>query len=99
MDLKATNKKATYDRIRYWVSKERLVGVKSEFFTVSGKKFKAATFEYENNIMIKGKPIAFVSKMVITDAVIKGNVTTMVYGKVKVKRIPDSTFNLNLLMR
>ena len=76
-----------------------MVGVKSEFFTVSGKRFKSATFEYENSIMIQGKPQPFVSKMVITDAVMKSNVTTMTYGKVKVKKIPDSTFNLNLLVR
>jgi hypothetical protein len=99
LDLKATNKKATYDRIMYWISKERLVGVKSEFFTVSGKKFKVVTFEYENRIMVEGKPIAFVSKMVITDAVIKGDVTTMTYEKVTPKKIPDSAFNLNLLVR
>ena len=99
LDLKATNKKATYDRIKYWVSKERLVGVKSDFFTVSGKRFKSATFEYDNSIVISGESRPFVSKMVITDAVMKDNITTMTYGKVKLKRIPDSTFNLNLLMR
>ena len=42
-DLAAINQKVTYDRIKYWVSMERLVGVKSEFFTVSGKMFKEAT--------------------------------------------------------
>src|SRR3990172_8312257 len=34
-DLKAKNKQVTYDRIKYWVSKERMVGVKAEFFTLS----------------------------------------------------------------
>ena len=99
LDLKATNKKATYDGIKYWISKGRLVGIKSEFFTVSGKKFKSATFEYENSIVVEGKPMPFVSKMVITDAVIKDNVTTMTYDKVKFKKIPDAAFNLNLLVR
>ena len=99
LDLRATNKKATYDRINYWVSEQRLVGVKAEFFTVSGKMFKLATFEYGNSILIEGKPKPFVSKMVITNAVIKEDVTTMIYNKVKIKKIPDSTFNLNLLMR
>lgn len=98
-NLIANNKKVTYDRIRYWISKERLIGVKSEFFTVSGKMFKSATFEYENSILIKGKPKLFVSKMVITDAVVKSNVTTMNYSKVRIKKIPDSAFNLNLLVR
>jgi outer membrane lipoprotein-sorting protein len=99
LDLKATNKKATYDRIKYWISKGRLVGIKSEFFTVSGKKFKSASFKYENSIMVEGKPVAFVSKMVIMDALIKANVTTMTYDKVKLKKIPDAAFNLNLLVR
>ena len=99
LDLKATNKKATYDGIKYWISKGRLVGIKSEFFTVSGKKFKSATFEYENSIPVEGRPMPFVSEMVITDAVIKGNVTTMTYDKVTLKKIPDAAFNLNLLVR
>jgi hypothetical protein len=99
LDLKATNKKVTYDRIRYWVSKKRRVGVKAEFFTISGKHFKSADFEYDNRITVQGVKRPFVSKMIITDAVIKGNVTTMTYEKVTLKKIPDSAFNLNLLMR
>ncbi|MDL1983999.1 MAG: outer membrane lipoprotein-sorting protein [Deltaproteobacteria bacterium] len=99
LDLTAINKKVTYDRIKYWVSKKRLVGVKAEFFTVSGKIFKSATFEYGNSIPIEEKPKPFVSKMIITDAVIKENVTTMTYSKIRLKKIPDSTFNLNLLVR
>ena len=98
-DLTATNKRATYDRIKYWISKKRLVGVKADFFTVSGKMFKSATFEYNNRIMVQDEPRAFVSKMVITNAVIKEDITTMMYSEVKIKRIPDSTFNLNLLVR
>ena len=42
LGLKAANKNVTYDRIKYWVSKERLVGVKAEFYTLSGKLFKTA---------------------------------------------------------
>lgn len=99
LDLVATNKRATYDRIRYWVSKKRFVGVKSEFFTVSGKLFKTAAFEYNNKVKINGNTQLFISKMVIKDAVIKENITTMIYRKVKIKKIPDSVFNLNLLVR
>lgn len=99
LDLRAVDKKVTYDRIKYWVSKKRLIGVRAEFFTVSGKMFKSAAFEYENSIMVKDKPQLFISKMVITDAIVKENITTMTYEKVKIKKIPDSTFNLNLLVR
>ena len=98
-DLKAVNKKVTYDRIRYWVSKEKLVGKKAEFYTISGKLFKTATFEYDNQIKINNESNLFVSKMVITNAVLKNDITTMHYSKIKTKKISDSTFNLNLLVK
>jgi hypothetical protein len=98
-DLEAVDKKATYDRIKYWISKERLAGVKADFYTVSGKLFKSATFEYEHTVNVEGSPRPFISKMIITNAVIKDDVTTMRYGKVKLGRVPDSTFNLNLLVK
>ncbi len=98
-DLAAVDKKTTYDRIRYWISKERIAGIKAEFYTVSGKMFKTATFEYENSITIDGRKRPFISRMVITSAVMKEDVTTMDFRKVSFKTIPDSTFNLNLLVR
>jgi len=97
-DLKAIGKKATYDRIKYWISKERFVGVKSEFFTVSGKMLKSATFEYENRVQIHEKQQPFVSKMTIIDALTKGNITTMNFTEPLLKKIPASTFDLNFLM-
>ena len=98
-DLKAIDKKVTYDRIKYWISKKHLVGVKAEFYTVSGKLFKTAEFKYANSITVDGQTYAFISQMIITDAVIKEDITTMVYRKAVVKKIPDSVFNLNLLLK
>ena len=98
-DLTATNKKTTYDRIRYWISEKRLLGIKAEFFTVSGKMFKTAIFEYDNRISKGDASQLFISKMVITDAVMKKNITTMIYSDVKIKKIPEAAFNLNLLVR
>ncbi len=98
-DLQAKDKKATYDRIKYWISKERLVGVKAEFYTVSGKMFKSAVFEYKNSIAIDGQRREFISKMVITGAVLKEDVTTMHYRKASIKKVSDSVFNLNLLTK
>jgi hypothetical protein len=97
-DLKAIHKKSTYDRIKYWVSKKRLVGVKAEFFTVSGKMFKIARFEYENIVKLRNEPRPFISKMVITDALINSNVTTLNFSEPILVKVPDSTFDLNLLM-
>ena len=98
-ELVAANKKVTYDRIRYWVLKEGHLGKKAEFISISGKVFKTAVFEYDNVIDRDGNKSPFISKMVITDAMIRENVTTMVYQKARIKKIPDAVFNLNLLVR
>ncbi len=99
LDLKAANKNVTYDRIRYWVSKERLVGVKAEFYTLSGKLFKTADFKYDNRIKAGNEEAPFVSELIIRDAIQKDRVTTMMYSNIRVEPIPDSTFNLNVLVR
>jgi len=99
MSLKAVNNRTTYDRIQYWISRERIVGLKAEFYTVSGKMFKSAEFEYKNKVNIDGSPREFISKMVITSALVKDDVTTLQYSKPLLKKVPDSIFNVNLLTK
>ncbi len=98
-ELKAKNKKVTYDRIRYWVSKERQVGLKAQFFTLSGKMFKTALFEYDHTIRINGEDRPFVSRMIIENAVGEAEKTIMVYHGIQIREINASAFNLNLLVR
>jgi hypothetical protein len=93
LDLTAKHKRATYDRIKYWVSVKRGVGIKAEFYSVSGKLLKTARFEYDNTIEHDGKRIPFVSRMTIRDALVDAE-TTMDFGTVKVKKIPASEFDL-----
>ena len=97
-NLKAIAKNATYDRIKYWISKERFVGVKAEYFTVSGKMFKSATFEYGNKVQVRNKLRPFISKMIITDAIVRSNITTMNFNRPSLVKVPASTFDLNLFM-
>jgi len=93
--LKAKARNTTYDRIRYWISEKGKLGIKAEFYTVSGKLFKSARFEYANEIVYEGRRIPFVSRMLISDAINAGNVTTLRYSSVRVKRPDPSLFELN----
>ena len=95
-DLKASHKKATYDQIKYWVSKKRLVGAKAQYFAVSGKKFKSAVFEYDNHVQLRNKPHPFISKMIIYDALVVDNVTSMTFNKPQLVPVPPSTLDVNL---
>jgi Outer membrane lipoprotein-sorting protein len=99
-DLKSLDsKKTTYDRIKYWIAKDRLVGIKAEYFTVSGKKFKMAMMEYKNHVQINGAPRPFISQIIIYDELMSSDVTTLTFNNTKLQELPNYIFNLNLLIR
>lgn len=96
LDLSAKTKRATYDRVRYWISEKYGVGVQAEFYSLSGKRMKTARFDYGNSIIFQGKRIPFVSRMTIRDALVDAE-TTMDYGTVRVMAIPPAEFDLGQL--
>jgi len=98
-DLKAKSDKSTYDRIKYWISKRRLVGVKAEYFTVSGKKFKSATMDYENFVNMDGKRRPFVSRITLRNELMNGSITYLNLEKPHITPLADYNFDLNLFMR
>jgi negative regulator of sigma E activity len=98
LELKAKAKDVTYDRIRYWISKDDELGVQAEFLTRDGKVMKTARFEYESEVVVDGTTYAFVSKMTITDAASKDR-TEIVYGPPKLEDHPASMFNVNNILR
>lgn len=93
LQLTARHKRATYDRVRYWVSAGRGVGVKAELYSLSGKLLKTARFKYDNSISFEGGRIPFVSEMVIRDALVDAE-TTMAFGSIKVRKIAPAEFDL-----
>lgn len=99
LELKAKDKKVTYDQIRYWISKKRQLGLKAEFLTLSGEVFKFATFDYQNSLQSEGEKIPFVSKMEIADSLNPKNKTTLTYTVPRATKLSDSLFNVNNLAR
>lgn len=93
LELTAKHKRATYDRIRYWISIAREVGVKAEFYSLSGKLMKVANFYYDNRISYSDQMIPFVSYMLIKDAFVDAE-TSMHYGEITVKSISAAEFDL-----
>ncbi|SMC90162.1 outer membrane lipoprotein-sorting protein [Desulfocicer vacuolatum DSM 3385] len=97
--LKAKTKNATYDHIHYWISRDSGLGIKSIYFTVSGKKLKSAEMKYDNFVEIDGKSQPFISKIIIRDILIKQNMTTLLFENAQIKDIPNHIFNRNLLKK
>lgn len=98
-ELKAVTKRATYDGIRYWVSRERGVGVRADYFSISGKLIKTARMEYGNRTIHDGRDRPFISSIVITDALVDSNVTILTYIRPEFRELPDRVFSLDLLGR
>jgi hypothetical protein len=96
LDLNANHRNVTYARILYWVSVQRGVAMKAEFYSLSGKLLKTAYFEYDNTISVKNKKILFVSRMIISDALTDAR-TTLTYDHVKVQAISPATFDVESL--
>lgn len=98
LDLKAAHKKVTYDRITYWVSKDRLVGVQAHYFTLSGKLFKRAWFEYQHHVNGPQGTHPFISKMTIREEISPDAVTILLFAPPELKTVEPETFDLNLFM-
>jgi len=100
LELKARSKDVTYDRIRYWISKRRRLGLKAEFLTVGGEVFKTASFEYGNRVRLPGAgDIEFVSRMTIRDEMGAGNVTVLEFQSPRAETHAPSIFNVNNVVR
>jgi hypothetical protein len=98
-DLKAKEQKLTYDRITYWVSKQRQLGVKADYYTVSGKKFKSASMDYANSVKLDGQPRPFLSRITLHSELMNGAVTYLDLRSPRIEPVPDYVFDLNLFMR
>ncbi|WP_208512399.1 outer membrane lipoprotein-sorting protein [Variovorax paradoxus] len=96
LELSARERQATYDKLVYWISVKRGVGVFAEFLSVSGKRLKTAEFAYENTVHIDGKGTAFMSRMHIADEFTDAR-TTLEYGQPRVQAIPESDFDVSHL--
>lgn len=96
LNLKANTKKATYDRIEYWVDKKSFKPVKAKYFTISGKLMKVAFWK----TFKKYRGREMVEKLLIADPLIKGKYTLLISVDYKKKDLPANLFrkeNLNRL--
>ena len=99
-DLKARDRRCTYDRVINYVSRSRQVGVRSDYYTGSGKLIKTARMSYTNRVTgADGKALPFISEIFIRDAVATNNVATMTFSAPKLLTLSPETFDVNRLRK
>jgi hypothetical protein len=97
-ELAAKTKEAMYPKLKYWASKSRKVGIRTEYFTESGSLLKWASFDFKNTLDVGDpRPRVFLSRIVIHDPNSTDSVAVISIGHVQLTTVPDATFDLNLL--
>lgn len=96
LHLKAKTRSVAYDRVKMWVSAEKLLPQKIECYASSGMLIKTLYF----------KKITDFSGGLVRPAVIetdsplyKGYRSVMIFAKVKKRDLPDEAFSLNFLSK
>lgn len=92
--LTAQKKSATYPKIVLYVREKDYRPVQAEFYLLSGKHYKTAT--YDRYMMFNGKML--LEKMTINDEVRKGRKTVFEYEGIQEKKIAVKYFNKNYLI-
>jgi hypothetical protein len=101
LDLRAKPKRdCTYDRIVYAISQARGVGVKADYYTVSGKLFKTSFMTYDHAVKTpEGGTTPFVSRILFASAIASEESSELAFSPPVIAPLPPSIFDVNRLTR
>ena len=95
LELDAVDRTVTYHRVRYWVDKEDFRPYKAEFYAASGRLMK--TCRYTGYRRIEG--IMRPTRLVMEDALRKGEQSVLEYSAMRTRKIPDKVFTKDYLKK
>ncbi len=93
LELKSKTETATYGKVIIWVEHGSYWPLKAEFYAISGKFLK--TCSYENYVPLAGQKRP--SRLVLTDAINKGQYSVIEYDDMTTKEIPEKFFTKEYL--
>ena len=92
LDLKAKTKDVTYSAIKYWVAQADPRPVKAEFYAGTGTLLKTGTFDLKE---VAGRRL--VTRVTFVDAIRRDRKSTLDFGDVTVRDLPDKYFDKNYM--
>lgn len=88
LELTSLKDSTTYGKIILWVMEENYWPVKAEFYAISGRFLKTCSFENYKTMAGKLRP----SRLVLKDAIVRGQYSTIEYNEMNVTEIPEKNF-------
>jgi len=95
LDLMAVDRTVTYQRVRYWVRQANFRPYKAEFYSLSDRLLKSCRYDEFKALGGKARP----TKLVMVDALNKGEESTLEYSSMKLRDLPDQIFTKEYLRR
>lgn len=95
LDLTASRKGVTYQKVRYWVAAKDFRPYKSEFYTLSNRLMKTAYYQEFKELGGAVRP----TRMIMEDALKKGDQSVMEYRDMQVRDLPDKVFTKEYLKK
>lgn len=95
LELKAVDRSVTYHRVVYWVNTANSRPYKAEFYTASGRLMKTCLYEGFRKMEGKVRP----TRMVMEDALRKGEKSILEYSNMRARKIPDKVFTKDYLKK
>jgi len=95
LELTAVDRSVTYQKVRYWVNTKNFWPFKAEFYSLSNRLLKKASYE-------EFKPMAGTirpTRMVMEDALRSGEISVLDYGDMKLRDLPDRVFTKEYLKK
>lgn len=95
LELRAIDRRVTYHRVLLWVNKANNRPRKAEFYSLSNRLMKIAS--YENFRTMAGLPRP--TRLVLRDALKPGDLSVLEYGEMRLRDLPDRIFHRDYLKR
>jgi outer membrane lipoprotein-sorting protein len=93
LELTAAERGVTYHRVVYWVRQKGYRPYKAEFYSLSDRLLKTATYENYGKLGGAVRP----TRMVMVDALQKGARSVLEYRDMKLRELPDKMFTKDYL--
>lgn len=93
LELLSNKDSTTYGKVILWVMTENFWPVKAEFYAISGRYLKSCSYEDYKTIAGRLRP----SKLVLKDAVVKGQYSVITYNDMVQAEIPEKNFTKEYL--
>lgn len=95
LELTAVDRAVTYQKVIYWVDEKSMRPFKAEFYTISGRLMKTCLYRDFKQMEGAIRP----TKLVMQDALKKGEYSEMVYAGMKRRALADKIFTKDYLKK